>query len=365
MNKYIILISCLGFLGACKSEKSDNQLTPQYSDIVESVYASVKVKPMVSYHPQPLRSGMVDAIFCNEGDLVEKGQILMEIDPTPDAENRLTNAQIDLEEAQLNYKGSNSLLKSIDVEIRTLKEQLVLDSVTYKRQERLWSQKIGSKVEYDKAKLRYQTTSKQLVLLQKKRNQTKTNLRNVYKKALGRTQTEKNLLDHFTIRAKMDGRVYSLFKEVGDMINSQEKFAEIGSADSFKLEMDIDEVDITKIAVGDSVIISLDAFKDQVFVARVDKIFPKKNEVTQTFRVESSFNEPPAKLYSGLAGEANIVVGRRQNALVIPTEYLISDDEVSTAEGNIKVKTGLKNLKFVEILSGIDTSTALIKPELK
>ena len=363
MRNYLAYFSIILILFSCNSNDGDTTVKPVSKDIVESVYASVQVRPKVTYFPQALRSGIINEIYVQEGDTVDKGQILFQISPTADIKSQLTNAEINLQEAQSNYLGNNSLLNNIKIDIQALEEQVALDSINYEKQKRLWAQEIGKKSDFDLIKLRFETSQKQLANLKQKLAQTKITLANNYKKALNQTNAEKSVLDYFTVRSEMDGKVYTLNKEIGEFIGTQEKFAEIGSAKDFTLEMDIDEVDVVKIDIGDSVLIILDAYKEQVFVARVDKIFPKKDDLTQTFRVESSFLQAPPKLFNGLAGEANIVVAKRKDALVIPSEYLINNNKVKTTDGIVEVKVGLKNLEFVEILSGIDASTVLEKPE--
>jgi multidrug efflux pump subunit AcrA (membrane-fusion protein) len=161
----------------------------------------------------------------------------------------------------------------------------------------------------------------------------------------------------------MDGKVYTLNKEVGELISPQEKIAEIGSSNRFIIEMDIDEVDIAKISLGDSVAITLEAYPGEVFLAKTSRIVPRKDELTQTFRVESVFLDEIEKLYSGLSGEANIMVATRKNAMIVPSEYVIEGNKVITSDGEQEVKIGVTNMEFTEILSGIDTTTTLIKPE--
>jgi len=139
--------------------------------------------------------------------------------------------------------------------------------------------------------------------------------------------------------------------------------ANIGSSNVFIIELLIDEVDIVKLQLKQKVLITLDAYSDEVFEARVDKIYPKKNERTQTFKVEAIFDNPPKVLYPGLAGEANIVVSERENVLTIPLEYLIDGNSVQTGEGLKEIEIGNKNLREVEILSGIDEQTKIYKPE--
>lgn len=363
MKKYLTVIVVLISILSCQDKFNKNEVRPTKSNITESVYASVKISPIVSYSPQPLRSGIIEEIYVNEGDVVEKGQILFQILPTSAANSQLLNAEINLQEAKSNYLGENNLLNNIELEIESTKEQLSLDLINLKRQERLLSQNIGRKVDFDQVKLKYDNTRKQLELLNQKYLQTKTTLRNNYRKAVNNSKTEKADLKEFQITAEMAGKVYSINKEEGDFISGQETFAEIGSYEKFKIEMDIDEVDITKVELGDSVLISLDAYVDELFLASISKIYPKKNDVSQTFRVESEFLQQPPKLYYGLAGEANIIVSKRRNTIIIPTEYLMSKNRVLTTEGEVDVKVGMKNLDFVEILSGIDTSTSLLKPE--
>ena len=361
-EKFTLLIILLVSF-SCQNKKNDKtEVKPQRSNITESVYASVKVSPEIYYNPQPIRSGIIDKIFVNEGDLVKKEQILFQIIPNTDIEGQLANDRINLEEAKSNYLGQNNLLNNIELEIQTTKEQFSLDSINLKRQERLLAQNIGKRLDYDQMKLKYDNGKKQLEILEQKYKQTKTNLKSNYQKALNKSKTGKSELKDFKIKSKIDGKVYYVNKEEGDYISAQEKFAEIGSDDQFKIEMDIDEVDITKINLGDTVLILLDAYEGEVFLSIVSKIFPKKNDVSQTFRVESEFIKQPPKLYYGLAGEANIVISKRNNALVIPTDYLMPNNTVLTKEGERSVTTGMKNLEFVEILSGIDTTTSLVKP---
>ncbi len=85
----------------------------------------------------------------------------------------------------------------------------------------------------------------------------------------------------------------------------------------------------------------------------------------QTFKVEAVFTQTPPTLYAGLAGEANVVLASKDHVLTIPLEYLKNDNYVTTEKGEVPVVTGLRNLEFVEIIDGIDTSTVLIKPDLQ
>jgi HlyD family secretion protein len=61
--------------------------------------------------------------------------------------------------------------------------------------------------------------------------------------------------------------------------------------------------------------------------------------------------------------EANIVLQTKNNALLVPREYMLNDSTVLKSSGDtVKVVTGLKDYKQVEILSGITAQDELIKP---
>ena len=60
----------------------------------------------------------------------------------------------------------------------------------------------------------------------------------------------------------------------------------------------VDEVDIVRILKNQEVLISLDAYENQIFKGKVSKIYPKKDERNQTFKVEAVFNESPKRVIS-------------------------------------------------------------------
>jgi HlyD family secretion protein len=148
---YIIMLILL--LISCNSDGNGDNIKPSLSNITESVYVSASVVPKDTYYSRASKSGIIRNIYVEEGDMVTKGQALFKISPSTDVNNRLINAEISLQEAELNSTGEYNLLKNIDFELRTLKEQHVIDSMNYKRRQCLWNQKIGSKNALEKSLL--------------------------------------------------------------------------------------------------------------------------------------------------------------------------------------------------------------------
>lgn len=360
LMRQIIFIT-IGILMFYSCGEKPIQTKPSIGLMTESVYASITIQPEDSYQLFSATSGILDKVYIKEGDFVKSNQILAQISAT--------NPKINIESALLkvnltheNYQGQATTLSSIAEEIKAVEKTIKIDSLNYFRQKKLWEQNIGSKFELENKKLKYELDLNNLKALKNKYQQTNLELENNYKQsqtALKKAQS--NLKDYF-IKAKMDGRIYSLFKNEGESINQQQPFAQVGKSDSFIIEMQIDEVDISRIELDQRVIITLDAYEGQAFEALITKIFPLKDTRTQTFKVEGKFHQTPPKLYAGLSGEANIILTKKMNTITIPLAYLMNGKKVKTAEGEVEVELGMKNLELVEVISGIDTSTVIYKP---
>lgn len=182
-------------------------------------------------------------------------------------------------------------------------------------------------------------------------------------------QAKKNLAisqyreSEFVIKSDMDGKVYSLAKEQGEIINPQTPLAIIGDASVFLLELQIDEYDIAKVKLGQTVLLTMDSYPNHVFEARISKIYPLLNERTRSFIAEAEFVKQPPVLIANLTAEANIVIQVKEKALTIPRSYLIDDSMVLVGKDKKhKVMTGLKDYQKLEILKGINASDMIYKP---
>ena len=354
---FLVAIFCILSCGS-----NNEKIKPAITTISESVYSSVTVQPDSLYQVFAAVSGILDQNLVEEGVDVVKGTPVVQIINNAPQLN-VENARLNLELAVDNYSGNNAVLRTLEEEIRAARLQAQNDSVNYFRQKNLWDQNIGSQVEFDSRKLAYELSSNKLSLLLSNYSRTKNELRTKVIQAENNYKTAQITTGDFTVESKINGTVYALYKNHGESVSILEPIAAIGSSQDFIIEMLVDEVDIVKIKLGNLTLITLDAYKDQLFEAKVSKIYPRKDERSQTFKVEALFNTPPEVLYPGLAGEGNIVVGTRENVLTIPREYLIDKNKVRTEEGLVELQLGLQNMEYVEVLSGLDKETTILKPQ--
>lgn len=335
-------------------------ITPSIANVVESVYASGIVKSENQYEVYTTSNGLVENIFMKEGEPVKKGAPIFQIENV--------NSKLSVQNALLSYlandyKRNQEKLSEAKKSIEIAQKSLSNDSFLFVRQQALWRQSIGSRVELEqkelsfenaklnlkKAEVTYEDINRQLKLASE---QSKNNLKIAQ-------ATENDLI----IRSAEDGYVYKINVKQGELANSGSPLAIIGKKD-FIIEFNVDEFDIVKISKGQRVIIRMDSYQNQIFEAQISFIYPMMNERTRTFKVEAVFTLKPEVLYPNLTLEANIIINEKKNVLTIPTSYLLNDSSVILEDRTIKkLKTGLKDYSITEIVSGIDKDTKIRMPK--
>ncbi|MEO7081568.1 MAG: efflux RND transporter periplasmic adaptor subunit [Flavobacteriales bacterium] len=339
-----------------------DKITPTLGAITESVYANGLVKAEGQYQVYPTVNGTVLSLLVKEGDTVKAGQPLMRID------DRMSNLSTRSADAQLrlleqNVRDEGPVLTRLRASVDQARDKLNLDSTNFKRQEALWAQGIGSKNELDQRQLAY-TTSKATYSMATKalvenREQLRTQLevaRNTAAiSAVGNADRAPSSL--------IDGIVYDLMIEPGELATPQKPVAVIGSASDLYLEMEVDEFDIRRIKPGQHVFVTLDSYADQAFEAEVTRIIPLMNERSRTFKVEARFTKRPPQLYPNLTVEASIVIRTKENTMLVPASYIVDGTYVLTdSDEKTLVKLGARDMENVEVLEGITANTTLYKP---
>jgi HlyD family secretion protein len=358
----LVSIVLLIFLLASACRDSREKIKPVIRDITEAVYASGNVKAKDEYKVYSTVSGIIGQIFISKGDLVKKGQPLFTIS-NENPQLNTDNARLAYELAKENYQGGAALLEELRLQIQTTKEKYLNDSLQYSRQKNLWDQQIGTQNDLDQRKLAFDMSRNNYLSAVSRLEQGRVQLKNELDRAYNNYLMTRNAKSDYTITSEMDGRVYDLYREKGEMAGPQQPVALIGRAEDFIIELLVDEYDIARLRTGQQVIVTMDSYKGQAFEAVISRIHPLMNERTRSFTVEAVFTRGPEILYPNLSVEANIVLQTKKNALTIPLSYLVENTYVLVEEKNKKkVTTGIRDLQRVEITSGLDTAAYIYKP---
>ena len=267
--------------------------------------------------------GVVEALFAEEGDVVQEGQKL---------------AQLETERLQLEVARSRTQLENL--------------KAAYERAERLNESRMISPNEYDTARFAYETE--------------RTNL-----------QLREYELREATIRATIDGVITRRHIKVGHTLNQNAPAFEMKRLDSIEAELNVPEREIGRIRVGQFARVLVDALADDRFEGAVSRVAPEVDPTSGTFRVTVSLDNPDRRLKPGMFGRVDVRTDIRPNALLTSLEAVVTlrnksslfvvTDEVGqgqvaerrsvtvgyVSDGNIEILTGANEGEQV-VMTGQD-----------
>lgn len=346
---------------ACNKERPSTKPTVQ--NITESVYASGTVKAIGQYNVYATVSGILQSKKVAEGDTVIQGQTLFQLESVTSGLNT-ENSRLALELTKENSSKGSDRLQEIEASVNQARDKYLLDSSIYERQKKLWEQNVGSQLDFEQRQLSFNASKNNYQAARNKLAQAKLQLQNDLKRAEVNYDINQKFQKDYSIRSAINGRVYDILKDVGELITPQTPIAIIGKADTFQLVLEVDENDIVRIKQGQEIIVTMDSYKGQTFNAMVDLIYPIMNERSRTFTIEAHFTNPPPQLFPNLSLEANIVIQTKNKVITIPKEYLFENKYVFISKDEKReVKTGLRDYKKVEILEGLDKEQVIYLPQ--
>jgi HlyD family secretion protein len=350
----LLLLGAL-FWTSCKNKPA---IQPAVGIITESVYASGKVKAAEQYKVFSTVAGTLQQKHVQIGEIVKKGDPIFTV-KNQVAELSVSNSRLAVRQVEENMKKIRDMKRQVDL----LCAKFLQDSLMYVRQRNLWEQQATSQVQFEQAVLAMKSSKMEYTNLLSQLEQTKTALQLEYKAAKNNVKISEENAGGYIVRSETSGKIYTIYPEEGEGISPQTLLAIIGKPDQFLIEIEVDENDIASVQTGQEILITMDSYKDSVFKATVTSIHPILNENSGTFTVEGAFTHAPPQLYPYMNVEANILTGRKENAMVIPRDYLTEDNCVLVDNGKkLPVKVGLKNYEYVEIISGLSKDQKIYKP---
>jgi len=290
-------------------------------DLVATVTASGTIRPKTKVDISADITGRITRIGVEEGDWVEKNQFLVQIDAAPytAAVNRAAALLASGEASMLRAEANRAEAERNLNRARNLHDREGLIS------EEAFEQ---SQTAYDVSVANYQASKAQV---------------DQYKASVDEAQEQ---LAKTRLTAPMPGRVVRLPVEVGEVAVpgtfSRETALLLTIADMSEIlaEVQVDETDVVRLAVGDSVRITIDAYPDTAFVGYISKI-SNSARLTATmtsagssdravdFDVEITLADPPSDIRPDLSATARIVTDVQKDVLAIPIIALtVRDHEV-------------------------------------
>ncbi len=362
--KKINQILGLALTATAMSCSNPETIQPETKSVMEAVYASGFLESVGQVELRSQSEGVLLRKLGQEGEKVENGQVLFTISGLA-LDSRLQAAQLKFDLAKSNASSSSPLMAEFLQGVKIAEEQYRSDSLKWLRQSKLYDQKAVSISQYEAAKTAYESSrqnwKRSQSQLESKKDQVAMDLESARKDLL-LLQDE---LGQYEVRSDRNGIFFQSEVEIGEFIKKGDVLATLGTDQGFICRLKIDEQDIGRISLGQKVLLEMDAFPGKTFQAELTKIYSKVDPMDQMLRVDARLNDTLPVRLIGLALDANILIRKKNDALVIPGGMLLPGDSVLILKDRkvrkVKVIPGIQTLTEVEILEGLSKDSNLIK----
>jgi HlyD family secretion protein len=348
-----ILISC---------GQNIEEIKPVRKNIEETVFAAGSIEPENKYFLTALTDGILTDLTVNEGDLVQKGQIIGSIENNQNRSNYNQAETLSAMSAEdLNY--NSPVLEQSKNAIQDAKVRYETDSLNYLRFKRLASQNTVSQTEFENVRIQFNNSKTSyfnaILSFEQKRKQLKENLI----RANNQKEIFLDLNATNQLKAFENGRVYRLYKRPGDFVRRGETIAVLGDPSRFYAKVFIDENNIHKIKSGQLARIQLNTKESKTYKGRVRSVLPYFEETSQSFICELDFIEPLNFKIIGTQLQTNIIVKLHKNALVIPRRFIDLSGKVNLVgkKTPVKINASVVSNEWVIVESGLQKSSRLFQ----
>lgn len=325
------------------------------TDIIEMVTASGKIQPELEVKISPDVSGEIIELYVEEGDSVKKGQLLLKIRPD-NYESFLARASAAVSSSKAQFEQSKAAISTSDARV-------IKATIDFNRSKKLHDDKVISDADFEAAQSTLNISKQDLEASKANADAARFNV----------ASSQANLKDaaenlrKTTIYSPMNGTVSKLNVELGERVVGTSQMAgtellRIANLNNMEVRVNVNENDIVRVNVGDSVIIDVDAYatSERKFKGVVYEVASSANgqsgsaavavstDAVTEFEVKirvlrDSYKDLLTKnsktfpLRPGMTASVEIITDRKNNVLTVPLA------SVTTRDLNAKVKTKEQN----------------------
>ena len=340
------------------------------------IRVSGQVQPMTTIQLSPLEGGVVERIIVEEGVTVKAGdpilvlanesldlQILNSEAELAEKENMLRNTLIQMEQQKLALRQD---AMGLALEVKRNKRK-------YEQQKALFEEKLIAREEYLKAEEDFYLSVEKYELVRERAIQD-SSYRSIEIKRMEESLENMRLnmkiirrrKDNLVIKAPIDGELGLLDAVLGQSIQQGTKIGQINSVGTYKIEAQIDEHYIDRVALGLSATFDR---QGEVFNVIVRKVYPevRNGKFQADFRFDGN---QPANIRSGQTYYLNLQLGQSEDAVIIPRGsfyqstsggkwiYVVSPKGDKAVKREVRI--GRQNPKYYEVLEGLEPGETVI-----
>ena len=328
-----------------------NEFTPKTEDIQKTTIITGKIEPRNEVNIKPQISGIISELYKEPGDYVNAGDVIAKVKVIPDmgslssAEARVRLAEINLQQAQVDYN----------------------------REDNLHNQKLVSDDEFEK--------SRQSLRQAQEEKKAAIDALQVVRDGVSQSNAKASST---LIRSTISGVILDIPVKVGNSVSLSNTFndgttiASVANMNDLIFRGNIDETEVGQLVGGMPMKITIGALQDLKFDANLEYISPKAVESNgaNQFEIKAAVKlSEGGKIRSGYSANAEIVLASVTKALSIPESaiefsgdstfvYIIKGDGKNKTYERTQVTTGLSDGVNIEIKKGLSTKDKVRGPEI-
>lgn len=359
-------------------------------DMSGTITGSGHLQPRQDVSLSMATTGIVQIVNVEAGDTVKAGDVLVRLDDT-DARQSVTKAELQVASARLDVESAQNTLNdrvqwtpnqkqvaAAEGELANAEANLEQAQSTYDKV--AWVPGISASqasINLEQATNSYDVAQANLDYLYSNRPDTRSAAISLESAELALKQAEISLesaqtaLDKTVLRAPFDGTITAVNVSEGEAASGV--VVEMVSMGSLEVVLDIDEIDIGALEVGQSAVISLTTWPDAQIPAEVLFIAPQANKNAGSdvinYEVRLSLGETDLPVRAGMTANATITTFNLTDVLLVPNRAISADREAGkyyvdlmTDQGAQKteVTIGVHNETYTQILIGLQSGDELL-----
>lgn len=309
---------------------------------LSAVYGTIRIEPAFVVRVRAQNSGFIrlaEPFSAGRGAIgqsVEKGQLLATIADEGTA-RQLKQARNDLQAAEQRAAlplPSSELLKTAEDNVQRLEKLTALNNVPA--------------VDYEKAKNEAKRLRGVVETEKIERDRSLEELQQTCKKLEAQMKNSE-------IRAPIGGLLTAVLTIDGELVGDGNELFTVSSRKNY-VRGEVNEEDVGEVKPNMTAVVQLYAYRSRQFNAHVSSVQPAADPETQRYTIVLQLDQPPDNLMAGMTGEMNIITGKHENVLLVPTRSLLVDQALIVKHGVVQkrtVKVGFRTLDFSEVMSGL------------
>jgi HlyD family secretion protein len=345
-------------------------------DVVQSVVASGRVAAPYRVDIGSQIVGTVTQVPVAEGQNVKAGEVLIVLEAS-EARAGVKQSELAVVQAEARLRQLRELqLPVADQALRQAQAILANAQAQYDRNKRLFESSFIGKAALDDAQraldvaqTQVDTARKQVETAQPAGSDTAIAVA-ALEQAKANLQAARAKLMYTTISAPWDGTLIARDVERGDVVQPGKVLMVLSPAGETQIVLQIDERNLSRLALGQKALASADAYASERFAAELVYINPGVDAQRGTVEVKLRVPAPPAYLRQDMTVSADIEVGRSNGTLALPTDSVREVGGPSPwvlcvkdgRAGRRAVKIGLRGNGVTEIREGLAEGDLVVPP---